>query len=267
MTRFGTRVTATAAAMIDNVTGTFTLVDNLLNQSGVPGDILASCHRGGRGGRVGYLERVLDRLDEEDPTRLQVVLQELISRLNQGQRLSQIDRMSAALRERGFELTDDARIHPIEILAEESEETDDYLDELIATNQNHLTINILRHHLDQHRNLYAQGTSPGAATGEARQFVEQLLVDIARAIADARSHVPNLSRPVRVREYLQDQGFFDEDELKRLVVGVYGYLSEVGAHPGVTDVAMGRMARAIFLNFGVYLLEKFQAFDLSTLEG
>ena len=67
---------------------------------------------------------------------------------------------------------------------------------------------------------------------------------------------------MRVREYLRDQGFFDDDELKRLVEGVYGYLSEVGAHPGVTDVTMGRMARAIFLNFGVYLLEKLQAFDV-----
>ena len=155
---------------------------------------------------------------------------------------------------------DDGRIRPREILAEESEQVGDYLDESIAANQSELSVETLRHHLQQHKTLYAQGTSPGAAAGQARQFIEQLLVDIARAIADVRGLDPDLSRPVLVRRFLKGQGFFDEDELRRLVEGVYGYLSEVGAHPGVTDVTMGRMARAIFPNFGVYLLEKFQTF-------
>ena len=125
-------------------------------------------------------------------------------------------------------------------------------------NQSHLTFETLRYHLQQHRALYAQGTSPGAAAAQPRQFIEQLLTRDCQGPRSASGPQPPGAR----QGFLKEEGFFDEDELKRLVEGVYDYLSEVGAHPGVTDVTMGRMARAILLNFGVYLLKKFQAFGL-----
>ena len=115
----------------------------------------------------------------------------------------------------------------------------------------------MRHHLGLHRDLYADGT-PGPATSEARQVIEQILEDIANGIASKRDDIPNLDRPWKVRNYLEDQGFFDKDEKEKLVVGIYGYLSEVGSHPGVADTSMGRMAHVILLNFAVYLLEKFE---------
>jgi len=257
--RFADRVVATAARLIDDATGTFTLIRNFLGECGVPGEVL-STSSGGSGGRLGFLQRVLAALDEHDPDLLHVVLQELVSRLSGLRRWEEVNRLSAALRERGFDVTEDGKLRPSEILVDETEGIGDYLDDLITRNQDQLTLEGLRHHLEQHRTLYSQGTSPGAAAGQARQFIEQLLFDIATAIANERGHSPDLSRPVRVRKYLREQEFFHEDELRRLVEGVYGYLSEVGAHPGVTDTTIGRMAHVVFLNFGVYLLEKFQAF-------
>lgn len=245
--------------MIDDVSGTFTLIYNFMGECGVSDEVLADSARGG-GGRLGFLDRVLRTLNEDDPDRLHVVLQELVFRLDQRGSVGETSQLNSALRENGFEVASDGRIRPTEILDGETEQLGDYLDELLAANQGRLTIETLRYHLAQHRTLYAQGTAPGAAAGAARQFIEQLLTDIASAIALARGEKPNLSRPVLVRNYLRDQEFFSADELKRLVEGIYGYLSEVGAHPGVTDVTAGRMARIVCLNFGVYLLEKFQAF-------
>ena len=265
MALFGERLVAIGAYLIDETTGTFATADNFLSKCGVSGELRQE-HRPGPGGRLGYLTRILEKLDEEDANRLQVVLQELAAQLRQLDRSKGIESLKDALLAIGFELADDGRINPSEILTEETEEVGDYLDELIKANEDSLDVTTLRHHLDQHRSLYGQGTSPGAAAGEAREFTEQLLADIANAIAEVRNHTPNLKRPFLVRDYLQKEKFFSEDERKRLVDGVYGFLSEVGAHPGIKDTTMGRMARIVFLNFGVYLLEKFQAFPRSDVE-
>ena len=256
MPRFGSRVTAIATRLTDEVTGTFTLIDNFLRESGVPDGILTSTS--GSRGRVGFLQGVFSKLDQEDPDRFHRVLEGLIQRLRR--RPGDIESLNSALRESGYEIHDNGTVHSTEILAGDTSQVVDYLDELLAVNKVDLDIDVLRHHLEQHRTLYGQTTAPGAAAGEARQFVEQLLLDVAHAIAEARNQEPNLARPVLVRVYLREQGFFDEDEAKRLVDGVYGYLSEVGSHPGVTDVTMGRMARVVFLNFAVYVLEKFREF-------
>lgn len=260
MPRFGSRVESIAADQIDGVTGTFRLVENFLSQCGVPPEILsrANAHTGS-GGRLGYLERVLDDLDANDPDRLLVVLNDLSNRLIGLSRIPQVAKLDSALQEVGFTIGEDGRVRPTEILREESEQAGDYLDELISENHAYLTVDTLKHHLHQHRILYAQGTAPGAATGEARQFVEQLLLDVAAAVASRLGHEPNLSQPWRVRQYLQDQGFFSKDEREKLIDGVYGYLSGVGSHPGIPDHSMARMAHVILLNLGVYLVEKLAA--------
>lgn len=261
MPRFGRRVTAVAADLVDDVTGTFQFINNFLDQCGVPQEVLDKARAPySGGGRLGYLERVLEELDDGHPDHLHRVLRELVARLYQRQLTEKLERISIALRERGFRVEDGAII-PTEILAEETQRTGDYLDELIARHADRLTVAVLQHHLQQHRDLYALGTSPGAAVVEARQFVEQLLRDIAVAIAADQGGSPDLTQPVRVRQYLRDATFFDQEELNRLVNGIYGYLSGA-AHPGIADTSIGRLARAIFLNFGVYLLEKFQNYRM-----
>jgi len=255
MVRFGSRVVARGATLIENVTGTFQTIEVFLSASGVHDEVLTESR--GAGGRLGFIQRVLGILDEDNPDRMNVVLEELISRLDAHGRYEEIEQLDEALKEQGFQVTDEQTVRSVNILVEEDQEVSDYLDDLITKNQEHLTVEVVRHHLAQHRELYAGGT-PGPATSEARQVIEQILEDIANGIASERDETPNLNQPWRVRNYLEDQGFFDNDEKEKLVVGIYGYLSEVGSHPGVADTSMGRMAHVILLNFAVYLLEKFE---------
>lgn len=117
----------------------------------------------------------------------------------------------------------------------------------------------LLHHLSQNRELFAEGNW-GASIGQARNFVEQILVDISTMVADARSETPNLKAPVEVRNYLESVGFLSTQERKRLIDGVYGYLSEEGSHPGISDHSSARMCRLILLGIGQYLIEKLDSF-------
>ena len=257
MVRFGPRVIARAAQMIEDVTGTFTLIGNYLDACGVPSSVQTDAGYS-YGGRLGHLGRVLQYLDENQPDRVTTVLEELISGLNSRQRHERIEQLDEALRERGFSIDEDGKVRPLDILVEEVQEVSDYLDDLISRNQEYLTTAVIKHHLKQHRDLYSEGAAPSPATSEARQVIEQILKDIAKAVASDNAENPDLDRPYKVRNYLTTAGFFDEDEKNRLVIGIYGFLSEVGSHPGVADSSMGRMAHVVLLNFAVYLLEKLQ---------
>ena len=143
--------------MIEGVTGTFQKIDVFLAACGVPRQVLADA-RGSYGGRLGFLQRVLVALDEEHPDRLNRVLEELASELERRDHTGEFDQLATALNERGFQLTDDGKVRPLEILPEETQQISDYLDDLISGNSEYLTIEILQHHLEQHRSLYSQGT-------------------------------------------------------------------------------------------------------------
>ena len=49
--------------------------------------------------------------------------------------------------------------------------------------------------------------------------------------SQSQKETPDLSKPVLVRNYLVHSNFPEDHERKRLIDGVYGYLSEEGSHP------------------------------------
>jgi hypothetical protein len=120
------------------------------------------------------------------------------------------------------------------------------------------TLETLKHHWRETVELFRQERWD-SSVGHCRNFVEQLLSDTARTIASSRSATPDLSRPVRVREYLEQVGFFDRGERTRLVDGVYGYFSEEGSHPGISTQSAARVSGSIMASFALYVLEKHDA--------
>lgn len=120
---------------------------------------------------------------------------------------------------------------------------------------------VILHHLTECERLYAGG-SWDAAIGQARNVCEQVLSDIAAAVATRRNEAPDLSKPVSVRNYLEAVGFLDATERKRLIDGIYGYLSEEGSHPGISDQTSARLARLTIRGVAFYLIEKYEGLYL-----
>lgn len=132
------------------------------------------------------------------------------------------------------------------------------LEQLIEKHSAKLKSVTLLHHLREAEEQFRL-EKWDASIGQARNFVEQLLSDVAVAISSARHESPDLDKPVKVRTYLQSCGFFDESERKKLVDGVYGYFSEEGSHPGIGEQSAARICLSILWTFGFYVLEKFDA--------
>ncbi len=123
-----------------------------------------------------------------------------------------------------------------------------------------LKTDVLIHHLKESEDEFRQAKWD-ASIGQARKFVEQLLSDIALTASKARSETPDLGKPVKVRDYLQKAGFFDDDERKKLIDGVYGFFSDEGAHPGISTQSAARICLSILWSFGFYVLEKFESWQ------
>ena len=118
----------------------------------------------------------------------------------------------------------------------------------------------IQHHLKQNLDLYTEGKWD-SSIAQARNFIEQLLSDIAKHLADQRGEHPELDKPIKVRNYLVAVGFFQKNEKERLIDGVYGYLSEEGAHPGISDQRVAHVCRIICLTIGQYLIEKLENYS------
>lgn len=153
----------------------------------------------------------------------------------------------------GFVATDND-IVPDETRAEEHKTA---LEQLVGRHANKLSAAILLHHLKEAEDLFRL-EKWDASIGQARNFVEQLLSDIATVISKSKHETSDLSAPVKVRNYLQTSGFFDEAERKKLVDGVYGYFSEEGSHPGISEQSTARVCLSVLWTFGFYVLEKFE---------
>jgi hypothetical protein len=130
------------------------------------------------------------------------------------------------------------------------------LEELVAKHAASLTHTTLIHHLHEAEELFRL-EKWDASIGQARNFTEQLLLDVAKAVSASRSETPELDRPIRVRNYLESSGFIDETERQKLVDGVYGYFSNEGSHPGISKQSTARICLSILWTFGFYVLEKF----------
>jgi hypothetical protein len=159
--------------------------------------------------------------------------------------------LQSALIRDGFVATD-MDIVPDETRAEEHKTA---LEQLVNTHAAKLSSVVLLHHLKEAEEQFRL-EKWDASIGQARNFVEQLLSDVAGAIAKGKHETPDLSRPVKVRNYLEDSGFFDEAERDKLVDGVYGYFSEQGSHPGISEQSTARICLSVLWTFGFYVLEK-----------
>jgi len=147
----------------------------------------------------------------------------------------------------------------------EAEEQRSAVAVLIDKYDGDLGVETLSHHLAECEDLFRQ-EKWDSSIAHCRNFVEQLLNDVATALAAARADQPNLSQPRLVREYLQSVAFFDEPERKKLVDGVYGYFSEEGSHPGISTHSAARISKSILLSFAFYVLEKFDAWKTGGLK-
>lgn len=139
-----------------------------------------------------------------------------------------------------------------------AEENRTALEVLVEKHSRFLDMNILKHHLKECEELYQQERWD-SSIGQARNFIEKLLIDIASFYKESNLQfaATDLSRPIKVRQFLQKVGFFDKEEMKNLVEGVYHYLSNQGSHPGISDQSNARVCLHIIWGFGFYLLEKF----------
>lgn len=131
------------------------------------------------------------------------------------------------------------------------------LEMLVDRNAEYLDMGTLTHHLKESIDLYKQ-EKWDSSIGHARNFVEELLEDIAKAIAAKNNESQGLRRAVRVRDYLEKTGFLDEAERRKLVDGVYGYFSEEGSHPGISEQSAARVCMHVLWAFSYYILEKFE---------
>ena len=128
---------------------------------------------------------------------------------------------------------------------------------LIERYKGELDTETLGHHLRECIDLFGQ-EKWDSSIGHARNFVEQLLGDVADAVAKRKGDTPNFDKPVLVRKYMHDAGFFSKAEHEKLANGVYGYFSEEGSHPGISTQSAATVCLQILLAFGRFVVEKFE---------
>ncbi len=163
------------------------------------------------------------------------------------------ERFDAALKADGFAVGKDGKI------AEADRDAAEVQDALLVMINRHPEFHqdVLLYHFRESGRLYIDGLWD-ASIGQCRNLCEQLLADIGEKIAQGRGDSPDLSRPVVVRDYLQSVSFIDETERRRLIDGVYGYLSDEGSHPGISDQTSARVGRLVMLGLAFYLIEKYE---------
>lgn len=147
-----------------------------------------------------------------------------------------------------------------EVIAEDvpiAEDNRTSLELLVDRNAEDLDTTTLIHHLEESMDLFRQ-EKWDSSIHHARNFIEQLLKDIAGTIATHNNETSDFNQAVKVRNYLEHVGFFDQPERKKLVDGVYGYFSGEGSHPGISAQSVARVCMHILWAFSYYILEKFE---------
>ena len=111
------------------------------------------------------------------------------------------------------------------------------------------------HHLQLTEEHYIAGRWDDSIAN-SRKFLEATLSQIAARHGKSRgSDVTEdvLTRPVRVREYLEREGLLEAKE-KQAVAAVYGLLSETGGHPYVAKHEEARLMRHLALTFAQFAM-------------
>jgi len=204
----------------------------------------------GGASKLKLLQNVVRGLeDRQEETLLREMVSAAIDQLSE----EPSEQLKDALVKDGFVVGDEGIAEDVPV----AEENRTAIEMLIDKHTEDLNAKILSHHLENTLELFKDGKWD-ASIGQARNFVEQLLSDIAKVIAKTRKESSDLSKPLKVREYLQDCCFFDDSEKKKLVDGIYGYFSEEGSHPGISEQSTARVCMHILWAFGYYVLEKFE---------
>lgn len=91
----------------------------------------------------------------------------------------------------------------------------------------------------------------------SRKFLESVLQEIAKLHSQQIKHVSlpesTLSRPVMVRDYLENEGLLEHKE-KEALASVYGLLSETGGHPYMAQNDQARLLRNLSLIFSQFVM-------------
>lgn len=221
----------------------------------------------------GVPHQLISQLDKQQAIKLKVAMEGLQYLRQRGTASDFTGLVQEVLASPGIEPEDTARIERA-LMADgfvvadgrvvpgqpDEEEIADALRELVAQHEEFDSETIL-HHLAECEDLYLQGKW-GSSIGHARNAVEQLLQDIAGALADEKGDQPPPPKPAwKVRAYLEDIGFLDTTEREKLIDGVYGYLSDEGSHPGISDQSSARVSRLLLKGIAFYLIEKYDGRD------
>ena len=222
-------------------------IDHFLEKHGVPSELFVD--RPQSSSKLALLRNVFRNLRENEST---PILKEIAEALLRDTSFSQGDLFEKALREDGFIIEEGILLAGPVSTTEERTAL-----EIMIERNSCLTRKILLHHLKENHDLYTL-EKWAASIGQARNFIEQLLLDIARHIAGQHEDLPNIDKPVKVRDYLEDVKFFGKNERKKLIDGVYGYFSDEGSHPGISEQRAAQVCRIICLTLGQYLIEKLE---------
>lgn len=116
------------------------------------------------------------------------------------------------------------------------------------------------HHLALTEEHYVAGRWDDSISN-SRKFLESVLAQVAARHATVKATpLPpeTLSRPVKVRDYLEREGLLEEKE-KQAVASVYGLLSETGSHPYVAQHEQARLLRHVALTFAQFVMLRLRA--------
>lgn len=115
------------------------------------------------------------------------------------------------------------------------------------------------HHLDLTETHYLAGHWDDSISN-SRKFLECVLQQVAAKQSLGGTEpidADALTRPARVRDYLQRVGLLEEKE-KAAVASVYGLLSETGSHPYVAQQEQARLMRHLALTFSQFVMLRLQ---------
>jgi hypothetical protein len=116
------------------------------------------------------------------------------------------------------------------------------------------------HHLKLSEEHYLAGKWDDSISN-SRKFFECVLQEVAAAHSNLTHKVAlsesTYSRPVRVRDYLENEGLLETKE-KEAVSSVYGLLSHAGGHPYMAQNDQARLLRHLALTFSQFVMLRFK---------
>lgn len=155
----------------------------------------------------------------------------------------------------------DGHLYAIESSVINTVEHRTYLEQLVdsLSIQNQV---VIKHHITESETAYAGGRW-GHAISDARNFLEAILREVAAAhhskTKGTKISDDVFSRSVRVREYLESEGFIDGPE-KEAIAKIYGLMSNTGSHPNIAQKDQARLMRSLALTLGQFILLQWQGY-------